>query len=144
MLKLSTPGADPTNSIADAISEQDSLTRKAKLLDKLSEERPLQKMQEEMDKAEAEGSTEAGADAGMPSPSSLDEELPGAVDSGANENESAMAVTGSSSIEQGETFGEAQKGGTTTPPSSPDPKRRPLLKADDGELQRISSVSKSA
>jgi RNA polymerase II subunit A-like phosphatase len=114
-----TSGTAAPGTLADGISTEDSLTRKAQMLDKLSEERPLQKLQEEMDKGTDEGAN-GGGDA--------EPEDCGKVEPGDEK--------------RGDEAKEAPEE-STTPPSSPPPKRRPLLKAEDGELPRIASVSAS-
>lgn len=103
----------------DSPPEDTSLTIRQKMLDDLSEKRPLKKLQEEIDTAE-------DADA------SKDQDGDGS--SGSN----AGAADGTAS--PGET--QAKKDGSPDKSvSPPHTHRKPLLKVDDDELDRVADVS---
>ena len=118
------------------------------MLDKLSEERPLQKMQEEMDKeAEQEMMDFTNGDGDGDGDGDAVAEDVGATAKGAQ----AEPTDGTTTAEDADlgtggtgNAADAKEPETTTPPSSPPPRRRPLLKAEDGELHRIASVGLAA
>ena len=108
------------------VAGEEGKIAKAKMLDELSESRPLAKLQRQMEEA-SNGEEESPLSSGEKSMTTA------VVGEFAAETTATEAKDGES--------GEAAPAKTTTPPGSPARPRKPLLNPYDSELVRVSNVS---
>ncbi|WVR07840.1 hypothetical protein IAU60_004883 [Kwoniella sp. DSM 27419] len=115
---LSTP---PPTTPSDEPSVEDGLLLKTKLLDELSESRPLAKMQQEL-----EGGGEVAT---------------GEEESGVDRDPLELGDTLTAKLQQASSLdGDRVAERSTTPPQSPPKARKPLLNPNDYELDRVQGI----
>lgn len=110
------------------IAGEEGKIAKAKMLDELSESRPLAKLQRELEETANGAAGEAV--------STTDEK--GSADSNGGPSGTEAATT---KVQKDASVGEAALNKSTTPPGSPTKARKPLLNPYDSELVRVSNVS---
>lgn len=110
------------------IAGEEGKIAKAKMLDELSESRPLAKLQRELEETANGAAGEAV--------STTDEK--DSADSNGGPSGTEASTT---EVQKAASVGEATLNKSTTPPGSPAKARKPLLNPYDSELVRVSNVS---